>query len=67
MRRAAIVSERVIGQTDEGTLRILLEVLRLLIRSSSWSPASSLLSSYEEETMEVRSGPGSSLQAFLNL
>jgi len=36
MRHAAVVSERVIGLAAESTVKILLEVLRLLIRASTW-------------------------------
>jgi hypothetical protein len=48
MKRAAVVSERTMGEASEETLRILLEVLRILTRASSWTPASALLSGGEK-------------------
>lgn len=52
-----MVSERTLGVATEETLRILLEVLRLLTRASSWTPASALLSD-RERNAEVALMPG---------
>jgi hypothetical protein len=57
MKRAAVVSERTLGAASEETLRIFLEVLRLLIRASSWTPASALLSD-RDRNAQVALMPG---------
>lgn len=63
MKRAAVVSERTLGVASEETLRILLEVLRILTRASCWTPASALLFGGEKNA-NLEMMPGNILAIF---
>ena len=55
MQHASVVSERVNGLSTEVTVRYMLDVLRLLIRASTWSPISMLEASIRDN--EFTQGP----------
>ena len=56
MQHASVVSERVNGPSEEITVQYMLEVLRLLIRASTWSPVSMLEASIRDNALP--NGPG---------
>ena len=51
MQHASVVSERVNGPSAEVTVQYMLEVLRLLIRASTWSPISMLEAAIRDQAL----------------